>query len=974
MKLKSILTAVSLALCAGAGLHAFAASNPMDAAEAVATGAWCSNFTDAKAYADRENVPMLVFWANPGCSQCAKLEAACQKDDFRAWMTKKDIVFVFGYGASDADSKACKAFAKNSTKQFPYMAVYWKSNAAGENVLERFTGRSGSMTAYGATTKQTLGAQLMTAVDAILSGWDPDSSKPEPEVIRAGGSFVVPNTEGSHLEAIAGVTKSVAVPLSRTNATCVVTNVLTAGKTAQNVVWGVGESEKSVTVDTSALAVDETLALALSLDGEVVETSAIRGVEDGVNAPKNPKAPGETFACGEWTLDYGAAKARAAQDANAKLLVMFSGPLWCPYCIGIEDGLLDTDEFRQWAKTNNVYLVLMDQGRATSPATAMGERGPRLTTYDPDPKKLANGEYVSGAAYRSRKGVTEAQATALMNQTATYTTKWLEPGSASARCGNPTILLIDAATETVCARFNGYREGTAYALEENLARLNEFLKKNDGSEANRYPLTTALTHVIATTNAIALDVNESSVSFAFTARAGEIAFSMPTADSHAYTFAIYTNGTGAVASGVGGVTYLATPADVKAGLAVKISTSFASGERTASATFTSAWRAIDTDNEFVSQAFSTSVALAEDGAAIGTLAITSSKKGRVRASYFNAATGKTTTFSGAWSEPDETGTAIFTATKYAGAQTCTLEMSGSGEITASVSDTRVAGTDFALSGSANAAAIDYANYAATYTVALPVAEVEGTTFQQGAGYVLVKAGTTTAKKYGRVACTVYLPNGTFKTTTAQMTPGEEDFANLTIAVKSGTETILVPLSIRPNAALSPTHRAIIAQNGCAATWTSRSKKTPFSLTFDVYGSRYDKKESLVDCCGTSELVLAFEKDDSVASILGESLKFALTDRKIVAEERISKFSLSFSRTSGIVSGKTRVTLADGSTVSAKLRGALFLDWYDCGCFEDDDVIPLGESQAHIFGSCFYTTKVDGKTVQKSLRFSLKVND
>jgi hypothetical protein len=968
MKLKSILTAAALALCAGAGLHVFAAGNPMDAQPDVVRGAWTSSFADAKAYADKENIPMLVFWASPGCSQCEKLESACKGDDFKSWMAEMNIVFVFGYGVSDDDAKACKAFVKNSTKEFPYMGVCWKENTHGQEILEKFTGRSGKM---GVSSGLDLDEQLMLATSQILADWDPN--QPEAEV-RVGGSFTVPNTENSHLEAIAGVTKSVAVPLFRTNATCVVTNVLAVGEATQTIVWDVGESEKSVMVDTSVLAASETLALALSLDDEVVETSAIRGVEDGANAPKNPKTLGESFSYGEWTLDYGSARSKAAQDADASLLVMFSGPLWCPYCIGIEDGLLNTDEFRRWAENNKVYLVLMEQGRATSPATAMGERGPRLTTYDHDPKKLANGEYVSGAAYRSRKGVTEAQATTLMNQTATYTTKWLEPGSTSARCGNPTILLIDAATETVCARFNGYRAGTAYALEENLARLDELLKKNGSSEANRYPLTTALTHVIGATNTVSLDVNEASASYRFTARAGEVSYSMPAKDDHDYTFGIYTNGTGLVASGVNGVTYLATPTDVKAGLSVKISTTFASGERTATASFTSAWRAVDTENEFVSQAFTTSVTLAEDGTTAGTLTIKSTKKGKVSASYYNAATGKTTTFSGYWSEPDEIGTAVFAATKYSGAMTCRLEMSGSGEILASVEDSRTAGLNFRLSGDGNAAEIAYEDFAGYYTVALPVSNVEGTSDQYGSGYVLVKANSAVAKKYGRVTCTVFLPNGTSKTATAQMSSGADGFANLTVTIKSGYETIIIPLSIRPNAALSPTHRAVIVQPGCSATWVSRSKKTPFSITFGVYGSRYDKKESLVDCCGTSELVLAFEKDDSVASILGESLKFALTDRKIVAEERISKFSLSFSRTSGIVSGKTRVTLADGSTVSAKLRGALFLDWYDCGCFEDDDVIPLDVSMAHIFGTCYFTSKVDGKTVKRSIPFSLKASD
>jgi hypothetical protein len=171
----------SLAVTAGLVAHAASSSNPMDAVSTVKPGAWTSSFTAAKEYADANNVPMLVFWANPGCSQCAKLETACKSDAFKAWMSEMKLVFVFGYGTTTDDTKACKEFAKNSSKAFPYLATYWKSNTAGKNVLEKFTGRSGAMTAYGATKKQDLDDQLMTAVNTILSDWDSNGGSVTPD-------------------------------------------------------------------------------------------------------------------------------------------------------------------------------------------------------------------------------------------------------------------------------------------------------------------------------------------------------------------------------------------------------------------------------------------------------------------------------------------------------------------------------------------------------------------------------------------------------------------------------------------------------------------------------------------------------------------------------------------------------------------------------------------------------------------------
>ncbi len=174
MKLKTILAGLALM----GGLASSAASDPMGAVDTVTPGVWCSNFTDAKEYADKNNIPMLVFWANPGCSQCAKLESACKSNDFKEWMEETQMIFVFGYGTSSADMKACKEFAKNESKAFPYMVIYWKQNTAGEEVLQRFTGRSGKM--LGVSKSLGLDEQLMTAASLCLLDWDPDGSSVTP--------------------------------------------------------------------------------------------------------------------------------------------------------------------------------------------------------------------------------------------------------------------------------------------------------------------------------------------------------------------------------------------------------------------------------------------------------------------------------------------------------------------------------------------------------------------------------------------------------------------------------------------------------------------------------------------------------------------------------------------------------------------------------------------------------------------------
>lgn len=175
MKPKTLIAGLAVA----ASLSGVAASSPLETVSTVTPGAWCSNFTASKAYADSNNIPLVVFWASPGCSQCEKLEAACRKSEFKAWMAQRKLVMVFGYGTSGDDMKACKAFAWNESKAYPYMAVYWKANTAGKTVLEKFTGRSGKF-GHGTSKSQELWEQFAGAVDSILADWTPGDVPPVP--------------------------------------------------------------------------------------------------------------------------------------------------------------------------------------------------------------------------------------------------------------------------------------------------------------------------------------------------------------------------------------------------------------------------------------------------------------------------------------------------------------------------------------------------------------------------------------------------------------------------------------------------------------------------------------------------------------------------------------------------------------------------------------------------------------------------
>lgn len=141
----------------------------------VVPGEWTSSFAAAKAYAEKNSIPLLMFWSNNGCGQCNKLKTACNKPDFVAWRKERKIIFVF----SENDPTS-KSFAKNPSAKFPYMRLYWPAGG----VDLKFSGRASTIPATGAT----LQAQLMNCVDANIKSWINGNFDP------GSGTIVTPDT------------------------------------------------------------------------------------------------------------------------------------------------------------------------------------------------------------------------------------------------------------------------------------------------------------------------------------------------------------------------------------------------------------------------------------------------------------------------------------------------------------------------------------------------------------------------------------------------------------------------------------------------------------------------------------------------------------------------------------------------------------------------------------------------------------
>jgi thioredoxin-related protein len=59
----------------------------------------------------------------------------------------------------------------------------------------------------------------------------------------------------------------------------------------------------------------------------------------------------------EWLTDFGAAKKLAAAEKK-RILMLFTGSDWCPYCIQWEKEVFSKAEFQDYAKANFVLLLV----------------------------------------------------------------------------------------------------------------------------------------------------------------------------------------------------------------------------------------------------------------------------------------------------------------------------------------------------------------------------------------------------------------------------------------------------------------------------------------------------------------------------------------------------------------------------------------------------------------------------------------
>ena len=486
-------------------------------------GQWIGDFTLAKSFAERTRTPMILLYSKSGCDYCNQLKSALKGDTtskFTTWQAGEGAKFIYCLSSVSAASKFAKP---EDSGKLPFVSLYWPNGATTNKY--NFTARISDNVTTNGQDPGKLAALVIDKATEFFAGYSE----------YAGGEFKVSGVAGDRLEAVEkGATTKVAVPLTRKDATEAYHNVLKVGSSDGEinstlaVDWAVGEDAKSIEVTLSAgLTAGTTVSLQLlDADGKSVASSCIYIVAKPENSVINPSWRAQDFTVGEWTLNYAAATNAVATGAAEKLLVLFDGTLWCPYCKGMEASLLADAAFPAWAKANRLALMQFDQGRASTPATAAGTRAPRLTTYEPDPK-TAGDDTVSGAAYVSRTMLDSVTADAIIDLTTEYTAKFLAPNSTSARMSQPSMLLVK--NEKVVGRFTAYRDADrVYEVKENLARLDDFLKLWErDDESSDYLQTTLRSHEIGgAASAIDFQLSDRNEYFRLTgAAAGRLTFS-----------------------------------------------------------------------------------------------------------------------------------------------------------------------------------------------------------------------------------------------------------------------------------------------------------------------------------------------------------------------------------------------------------------------------------------------------------------
>jgi len=506
-------------------------------------------FSNVWAFARKEHAPLVVVWSHESCHYCdafiESLNAA--QESVKGWMSTNRAVFAFfkatGYnglphddshaaaGVGMTEPKACFdawKFAQSCGSQYLWpLVAFCYETAEGEKITWGYTTPMSDV-----ESRKNCGKDL-SWLTTRYSSWVAANGIPD----YFGGMFENDGKNAEDRYEAEPGTVSVAVRLVRDpNVQGVASRndlkVLWCDNPGEvsvmNIVWSVGETEKTVDVSFAGRAFAlGTIGLELyDSEGGLRSTSSIACI-DPENSAGNPKWLGEPFGFGEWTMDFVAATQMVANtEGEAYTLVSVQGSKWCPDCANVERNFLavtnalGVSKVEAWAALRNVALVAVDIPNLTGPdvtnyetPTLLSRVGvaSALARVKEFPQSgaeayLTNKIVRSGLGYLSRKGVDDATAAAVLVRNHTLAVVNTDKGGFHRpedgnkyRTGVPIFVLL-RKDGSVAARLTRMAAVSPMAADQAktdvyLQRFEEMLAiaANDGSHAdvdeieNNYP-------------------------------------------------------------------------------------------------------------------------------------------------------------------------------------------------------------------------------------------------------------------------------------------------------------------------------------------------------------------------------------------------------------------------------------------------------------------------------------------------------
>ncbi len=381
-------------------------------------------------------------------------------------------------------------------------------------------------------------------------------------------------------------------------------------------------------------------------------------------------------------------------------------------------------------------------------------------------------------------------------------------------------------------------------------------------------------------------------------------------------------------------------------------------------------------NGYFNRAFNASVPLRpkDDPSRIeGVAAFSSTSRGKLsmRLSLLDGRRG----FSGAWDALDnETG--MLRGTLKLRKETVSAAVDPSGALTVETQDGLSGTIDLAQTGG------DFSAWTGRYNVLLAAPDGAADAIASGCGFLSIEATARNAAN-GTMKFAGILPDGTSVSGSALLSAAGDSGVYALLPVFSGNPSYALSAMLRIAAdgktlwASDETARIVSADAGSAPFWRRAGRAAPGDFPLQAYGSWFPANASPLS------ILREFELDGTVAlqtgaeSAWSEKHGAGASGPAAVLEAGARGFSISsradlrafsYNRRTGTFSGTGIIRFEDGRTASGTLRGILIPGWIDCGCGDEQIVLPFG---AGLF--CWRDT-AGGKSVRRSVSATLETGN